>query len=101
MASQTTNRTAHRAVLGLRAVGALALIAMAALHLQQYYDAGYSAIPTIGTLFVLNFVGGVAPKTIVLGHGDEDSRLWFEEQIRARYPKTQVIQATPGLSVQV
>ena len=33
---------------------------MGALHLQQYYDAGYSAIPTIGTLFVLNFVGGVA-----------------------------------------
>ena len=45
---------------GLRAIGALALIAMGALHLQQYYDAGYSAIPTIGTLFVLNFVGGVA-----------------------------------------
>jgi hypothetical protein len=33
---------------------------MGALHLQQYYDAGYSAIPTIGTLFVLNFVGAVA-----------------------------------------
>lgn len=50
---------ARPALLALRAIGALALIAMAALHLQQYYDAGYSALPTIGTLFVLNFAGGV------------------------------------------
>ena len=57
MASQPTTRLI---LLALRAIGALALLAMAALHLQQYYDAGYSAIPTIGTLFVLNFVGGVA-----------------------------------------
>ena len=39
---------------------ALALIARGALHLQQFYSAGYSALPTIGTLFVLNFAGGVA-----------------------------------------
>ena len=45
-------RYARWAVLALRATGALALIAMGALHLQQYYDAGYSALPTIGTLFV-------------------------------------------------
>ncbi len=51
--------TRRVALLGLRAVGALALIAMGALHLQQYYSAGYSALPTIGTLFVLNFAGGV------------------------------------------
>ncbi len=62
MASQETplHKAGRRVVLGLRATGALALIAMGALHLQQYYDAGYSAIPTIGTLFVLNFVGAVA-----------------------------------------
>ncbi len=62
MASHTPplHRAGHWALLALRAAGALALIAMGALHLQQYYDAGYSAIPTIGTLFVLNFVGGVA-----------------------------------------
>jgi hypothetical protein len=40
----------------LRVVGALALLAVGAVHLQQYV-ALYSAIPTIGTLFVLNFVG--------------------------------------------
>jgi hypothetical protein len=63
LASQTihTDHGARRvALLTLRVTGALALIAMGALHLQQYYDAGYSALPTIGTLFVLNFAGGVA-----------------------------------------
>jgi hypothetical protein len=39
-----------------RTLGALALLAMGAIHLQQYFDL-YSAIPTIGTLFVLNFAG--------------------------------------------
>ncbi len=33
---------------------------MGALHLQQYETAGYSALPTIGTLFLANFAGGVA-----------------------------------------
>jgi hypothetical protein len=55
---RTERGPARHAILALRAVGALALIAMGALHLQQYY-ALYSALPTIGTLFVLNFVGGV------------------------------------------
>ena len=48
---------------------------------------------------LLEFVDQVSPRTIVLGHGDEDSRLWFEEQIHARHPKIKVIHATPGLSV--
>jgi hypothetical protein len=43
----------------LRVTGALALLAMGALHLQQYLDAEYSSIPTIGTLFILNFVGAL------------------------------------------
>jgi hypothetical protein len=42
--------------LGTRVLGALSLLAVGAVHLQQYFDL-YSAIPTIGTLFVLNFVG--------------------------------------------
>jgi hypothetical protein len=40
----------------LRALGALSLLAVGAVHLQQYFTL-YSSIPTIGTLFVLNFVG--------------------------------------------
>lgn len=39
-----------------RALGALATIAVGAIHLQQYYKL-YSGVPTIGTLFVLNFIG--------------------------------------------
>lgn len=43
----------------VRAVGALSVLAVGAVHLQQYLYL-YSAIPTIGTLFVLNFVGATA-----------------------------------------
>jgi hypothetical protein len=39
-----------------RVLGAFSLLAVGAVHLQQYEDL-YSAIPTIGTLFVVNFVG--------------------------------------------
>lgn len=42
--------------LAARALGALAVLAVGAIHLQQYLWL-YSAIPTIGTLFVLNFAG--------------------------------------------
>ena len=48
-----------RAWLGARFVGALALLAVGAVHLQQYFEL-YSTIPTIGTLFVLNFLGASA-----------------------------------------
>jgi len=50
---------------------------------------------------LLNFVGQVSPRTVLLGHGDDDSRRWFEEQIHARYPKIKVIQPAPGKSVEV
>jgi hypothetical protein len=36
--------------------GALALLAVGLDHLQQYSGESYSVIPTIGTLFLLNFV---------------------------------------------
>jgi hypothetical protein len=39
-----------------RWLGAASLFAVGAIHLQQYQER-YSAIPTIGTLFVLSFVG--------------------------------------------
>ena len=45
--------------LALRVLGALSLLAIGAVHLQQYYDL-YSGIPTIGTLFALNFAGATA-----------------------------------------
>jgi hypothetical protein len=42
-----------------RFLGALSLLAVGAVHLQQY-EYLYSTIPTIGTLFLLNFVGASA-----------------------------------------
>jgi hypothetical protein len=49
--------------LATRVLGALSLLATGAVHLQQYFEL-YSDIPTIGTLFVLNFVGAT---TVGLG----------------------------------
>lgn len=48
---------------------------------------------------LLDFVGEVEPHTVVLGHGEDVSRCWFEEQIHARYPKIKVLQPDPGQSV--
>jgi hypothetical protein len=39
-----------------RYLGALALLGVGIDHIEQYYVDSYSAIPTIGTLFALNFV---------------------------------------------
>ncbi len=50
---------------------------------------------------LLDFVGQVSPRAILLGHGDDDSRKWFEEQIHARHPKIQIIQPQVGKSVTV
>lgn len=50
---------------------------------------------------LLELVGQVSPRTVVLGHGDESSRMWFEEQIRTRHPKIKIIQPTPGKSWEV
>jgi Cft2 family RNA processing exonuclease len=45
---------------------------------------------------LLEFVGQVSPRTVVLGHGEADSRQWFEENIRANYPRIQIFQPGPG-----
>lgn len=50
---------------------------------------------------LLNFVGQVSPRAVLLGHGGETSRQWFEQQIRARYPKIKIIQPGPGKMVEV
>jgi hypothetical protein len=42
-----------------RYLGAAALLGVGVDHLQQYVGAYYSVIPTIGTLFVLNFAASV------------------------------------------
>ena len=50
---------------------------------------------------LLDFVGQVSPRAVILGHGEDESRQWFEEQIHARYPKIKVVQPAPGQSVEV
>jgi Cft2 family RNA processing exonuclease len=50
---------------------------------------------------LLDFVGQVSPRTVLLGHGSDASRRWFEEQIRARHPKIKILQPQPGKSVEV
>ncbi len=50
---------------------------------------------------LMDFVGQVSPHTVLLGHGEEESRKWFEGQIHARWPKIKVIQPEVGLSVEV
>jgi Cft2 family RNA processing exonuclease len=50
---------------------------------------------------LLDFVGQVSPRTVLLGHGDADAREWFEEQIRSRHPKIKIIQPQPGKPAQL
>src|SRR6059058_4630611 len=58
-AAERQVRVRRRVWQGVRGLGALSLLAVGAVHLQQYVTL-YSAIPTIGTLFVLNFAGATA-----------------------------------------
>ena len=49
---------------------------------------------------MLDFVGRVGPRTVLLSHGGDDSRDWFETQIHTRYPGVKVIQPKPGQRVE-
>jgi hypothetical protein len=40
-------------------LGALAVLATGVAHVQQFYADDYSSVPTIGTLFYLNFLSAV------------------------------------------
>jgi hypothetical protein len=65
-------------------LGALAVLATGVVHIQQYYGNDYSTVPTIGTLFFLNFVsavviaaGLVAPLGRVAGRYADSIRALF------------------------
>jgi hypothetical protein len=49
-----------RARLALRVLGALLLLFVGADHYYQYSVEDYSVLPTIGTLFLLNFISATA-----------------------------------------
>jgi hypothetical protein len=50
------NRTALAAET-FRYLGAVSILLVGIVHAQQYYDAYFSVVPTIGTLFLLSFIG--------------------------------------------
>jgi hypothetical protein len=53
-------RRSHRRELGAeiaRYLGAVSILLVGAVHAQQYYDAYFYVVPTIGTLFLLSFIG--------------------------------------------
>jgi hypothetical protein len=50
-------RRGHVAAEIARYLGALSILLVGAVHAQQYYDAYFSVVPTIGTLFLLSFIG--------------------------------------------
>jgi hypothetical protein len=59
----------------IRRLGAIAILAVGAVHLQEYLGDGYRSIPTIGPLFLLNAVssgvvaiGLLAPLERILHH---------------------------------
>jgi hypothetical protein len=65
----------------LRGIASVALLGAGAVHLEQYTVAHFSAIPTIGSLFLVNFIAATViglvllvpiPSTRALG------RLWLE-----------------------
>ncbi len=49
---------------------------------------------------LLDFVGQVNPKTVLLGHGSEESRMWFQNAILERHPKIKIVQPQPGVLVE-
>jgi len=57
--SPTANRPLGGVWLAARLLGALAVLATGAVHLYEF-EHFYSQIPTIGTLFILNFLGATA-----------------------------------------
>ena len=54
------DQTRTRPLTGARTLGALALLVIGAVHYQQYRYAFYSSIPTIGALFLVNFLSATA-----------------------------------------
>jgi len=58
----------HRAIVGeaARYLGAISIFLVGAVHAQQYYDAYFSVVPTIGTLFLLSFIGAGVAGTVLI-----------------------------------
>jgi hypothetical protein len=78
--------TSHRSIVAQasRYLGALAVLATGVAHIEQYAVDSYSTVPTIGTLFLLNFiaaiviaVGLIAPLSRIAGRYSDAVRAVF------------------------
>jgi hypothetical protein len=49
-----------------RYLGAISIFLVGAVHAQQYYDAYFSVVPTIGPLFLLSFIGAGIVGTVLI-----------------------------------
>jgi hypothetical protein len=49
-----------------RYLGAVSILLVGAVHAQQYYDAYFSVVPTIGTLFLLSFIGAAVAGIVLV-----------------------------------
>jgi hypothetical protein len=56
----------HRTLLAVRVLGALVLVFVGLDHYYEYSAQDYSAVPTIGTLFLLNFISATVIGLILL-----------------------------------
>ena len=53
-------------VAAARYLGAISIFLVGIVHAQQYYQAYFSVVPTIGTLFLLSFVGAGVVGTVLV-----------------------------------
>jgi hypothetical protein len=66
MQPQSQIRSSSRAVLAVRVLGALLVLFVGADHLYEYSHDDYSVLPTIGTLFLLNFISATLVGALLL-----------------------------------
>jgi hypothetical protein len=64
--SVRSSRRGEVAVEVTRFLGAVSVLIVGAVHAQQYYDAYFSVVPTIGTLFLLSFIGSAVVGAVLL-----------------------------------
>jgi mRNA degradation ribonuclease J1/J2 len=50
---------------------------------------------------LVDFAVGMAPRTVILGHGEPDSRDWIEAELRERLPRLNILQPAPGETLEV
>jgi hypothetical protein len=60
-----TNRRRELTAQVARYLGAVSILLVGAVHAQQYYEAYFSVVPTIGTLFLLSFIGAGVVGTVL------------------------------------